>query len=109
MAAINLSTGGYPQTATLGVATADTITLPGGFSSLTIINQDATSTLSFRADGTAAVTDAAGTYPVLPKTERTIPVIAKADGSYNTASVISPAAAKYTVTVSLAPRTTLAF
>lgn len=97
MAAYNLATGGYPQTQTAGIATADTITLPGGFATVSVLNQDPTSTLSVRADGTVAVSDAAGTYPVPPKTQVTIPIVAKADGTFNTVSLISPAAAKYTI------------
>lgn len=92
---------------TLVAATVDTVTLSGEFSGqqitrVEVYNHDASAVIYCRADGTAAVSAADGTYSVGPGMARQIPASqvlgATADSSTTAISLISAGTPAYSVT-----------
>jgi hypothetical protein len=84
------------ETRTLVAATADTATMAGGFSAVLVFNQDATAYIYVRADGTAAVSAGAGSYPVPPGKSTRVPLV-QAAASTPTVSIISSATPTYSI------------
>lgn len=88
-------TEALPSTHTLVGTTADSVTFTGALTSVRVINRGATD-IWVRTDGTVAVADAAGTYPIPAGASLVLPLRPVNTQSTGNLSIVGNAT-KYTV------------